>query len=50
MGWTGRVQFLEGKRDFSLFHRIQTISRDHGVSYQIGTGDAGKRRRPLAFT
>jgi hypothetical protein len=34
------VQFLEGTRDISLFHSIQTGSGAHPATYTVGTGDS----------
>jgi hypothetical protein len=36
MGWTIRVQFLAGARDFSLLHGIQTSSDPYSASYMSG--------------
>jgi hypothetical protein len=36
--WTAGVRFLEGARDSSLFHSVQTSSGAHPASYPIGTG------------
>jgi hypothetical protein len=37
-GWTARVRFPTGTRDFSLFHSAQTDSGVHPSSYTMGTG------------
>jgi hypothetical protein len=37
VGWIIRVQVLEGARNFSLHHRVQTGSGAHPASYPMGT-------------
>jgi hypothetical protein len=37
-GWTARVRFLTGARDFYLLHSVQTVSGTHPDSYSMGTG------------
>jgi hypothetical protein len=39
-GWTPRVRFPVGARDFSLFHSVQTASGARSVSYPMGTGSS----------
>jgi hypothetical protein len=46
MGWTDRVGFQAGARDFSLLHSIKTGSGAHPASYLMD--NAGSFPRPEA--
>jgi len=36
-GWSG-IRALAGAGNFSFYHRVQTVSGSHSVSYTMGTG------------
>jgi hypothetical protein len=38
-GCTAGVRFLEGERDFSVLHSVQTGCGAQIISYPMGTGD-----------
>jgi hypothetical protein len=51
MGWTTGVRLPAGEKDFSLFHSVQTGSRDHPASYPMGIrGSFPGVRRPGSET
>jgi hypothetical protein len=44
-GWTARVRFPVGARDFSLFHSVKTIIWAHPTSYAMGAGGKVKIKK-----